>query len=107
MSGPALGRPMKDREAYREMMKSAWEDEVARIPIEGVFGNGKRKYGMALVKAKLRRTSETWIALSVLVLNLDRLLRVLFCLLLVEWAIRLRVCIGLLGTVGFQRNQKG
>ena len=41
-----------------------------RNPIEGKFGQAKTAYGMNRVKARLRVTSESWIASIVLVLNL-------------------------------------
>jgi len=45
---------------------------VDRIPVEGKFGQGKRKYGLDLIMAKLRGTSETWIAMIILVMNLEK-----------------------------------
>ena len=55
-----------------------------RLAIEGRFGAAKRKYGMGLIKAKLRaalktlvlplkETSEREIHLSVIMLNLDKI----------------------------------
>jgi IS5 family transposase len=41
-----------------------------RNPIEGKFGQAKTAYGMGRIKARLRVTSESWIASIVLVLNL-------------------------------------
>lgn len=41
-----------------------------RNPIEGKFGQAKTAYGMHRVRARLARTSESWIASIVLVLNL-------------------------------------
>lgn len=46
-----------------------------RNPIEGKFGQAKAGYNMECIKAKLQRTSESWIASIVLVLNLKNLLR--------------------------------
>lgn len=46
-----------------------------RNPIEGKFGQAKTAYGMNRVKARLRQTSESWIASIVLVLNLINLIR--------------------------------
>jgi len=45
-----------------------------RNPIEGVFGQAKRAYGMNRITTKLRETSQTAIALSLLAVNLARLL---------------------------------
>lgn len=45
-----------------------------RNPIEGKFGQAKTAYGMNRIKARLRETSESWIASIVLVLNLIKLI---------------------------------
>ena len=44
-----------------------------RNPIEGKFGQAKTRYGMDRIKARLKVTSESWIASIVLVLNLVKL----------------------------------
>ncbi len=44
-----------------------------RNPIEGKFGQAKTGYGLNRVKARLRETSESWIASIILVLNLVKL----------------------------------
>ena len=44
-----------------------------RNPIEGKFGQAKTAYGLNRVKARLRGTSESWIASIILVLNLVKL----------------------------------
>ena len=44
-----------------------------RNPIEGKFGQGKLAYGMNLIRARLKETSESWVACIALVLNLVRL----------------------------------
>lgn len=46
-----------------------------RNPVEGKFGQAKRKYGLQNVKAKLSSTSQSWIAAIALVLNLVRMTR--------------------------------
>ncbi len=40
---------------------------------EGRFGVAKRRYGLGLIKSKLKETSETDINVSILVLNLDKI----------------------------------
>lgn len=47
-----------------------------RNPIEGKFGQAKTAYGMGRIRAKLKQTSESWIASIVLVLNLVNFTRV-------------------------------
>jgi transposase, IS5 family len=54
-----------------------------RNPIEGKFGQAKTAYGLNRIKARLRATSESWIASIFLVLNLVKLAGVaLLCLIL-------------------------
>ena len=45
-----------------------------RNPIEGKFGQGKTAYGLNRIKARLDQTSESWIATSILVVNLIKLI---------------------------------
>lgn len=45
------------------------------------FGEGKRRFGLGLIRARRSHTSETVIALQFLVMNLERRLRVFFLLL--------------------------
>lgn len=76
LSGPRLGRPPKVTPENAAQLKAeanlARQDERDRIPIEGKFGQGKRKYGIGRVMTKLAPTSETAIALCFLVMNLLR-----------------------------------
>ena len=44
-----------------------------RNPIEGKFGQAKTGYGLNRIKARLKDTSESWIACIILVLNLVKL----------------------------------
>ncbi len=54
-----------------------------RNPIEGAFGQAKTTYGLNRIKARLQSTSESWIAIIVLVLNLVKLTgKAPYCLLL-------------------------
>lgn len=77
LSGPQLGRPSKTEQA--EQKRVARSDSAERNAVEGKFGEGKRTYGLGLIRTHLRNTSETVIALQLLVMNLERRLRVLFC----------------------------
>lgn len=57
-----------------------------RNPIEGKFGQAKNGYGMNLIRARLRNTSQSWIASIILVLNLVKLAGVaLYCLSFSAW----------------------
>lgn len=87
LSGPPLGRPPKHVSTAEK--KQAREDEAVRNQVEGKFGEGKRRYGLGRVMAKLANTSAAQIALSFLVMNLEQALRLLlFWLLLLQrgWA---------------------
>jgi transposase, IS5 family len=55
-----------------------------RNPIEGKFGQAKTAYGLANIKARLKDTSESWIACIFLVLNLVKLAGVASLCLLVK-----------------------
>jgi hypothetical protein len=52
--------------------------------VEGKFGEGKRKYSLGKIMMKLAKTSETAIVLSLIVMNLEKFLRVLLCQIL-KW----------------------
>jgi len=77
LSGPALGRPARGEEAA-DGRRMARQDASERNAIEGKFGEGKRKYGLGLIRARLASTSEAVISLQLLVMNLERRLRDLF-----------------------------
>lgn len=78
-----LGRPAKE----------ALSNHVSpgeRNPIEGKFGQAKVAYGLDNIRAKLKTTSESWIATITLVLNLINLVRLVpYCLYL--WIYRLLI----------------
>ena len=75
MSGPPLGRPPKNISV--EQKKQAHEDECIRSAIEGKFGQGKRRFGLDLIKMKRSDTAITAIAISCLVINLNTILKIL------------------------------
>ena len=82
MSGPTLGRPAKVTEENREELEAAKlmarQDELNRIPVEGKFGQGKRRFGLARIMTKLADTSITAIIIGAVVMNLTRWLKSLF-----------------------------
>ncbi len=80
LSGPRLGRPPSDQSKRKELRNQARQDEVDRIPIEGKFGQGKRRFGLSKIMCKLAQTSETAIAITFLVMNLEKLLKVFLLL---------------------------
>jgi len=82
LSGPQLGRPSSADQ--QEQKKIAKADAAARNAVEGKFGEGKRSYGLGRIRAHLQTTSETVIGLQLLVMNLEKRLRVLF-LPVLQW----------------------
>jgi len=76
--GAPLGRPKKIDELTAEQKRENKEKLKRRNWIEGKFGEGKRRYGLGLVMAKTQRTSESWIAMVIFVMNIARSLRDLF-----------------------------
>lgn len=89
LSGPPLGRPHSDPTVQEQLKQQAKEDEAVRVVIEGKFGQGKRRFSLARVMAKLAPTAECAIAVTFLVLNLERALRallmLLFCVFALVW----------------------
>lgn len=77
LSGPPLGRPTQDPELLKEQKRQERADASIRNAVEGKFGEGKRAYGMNRIMARLRETSETVIAMQLLVMNLEQWLRIL------------------------------
>jgi len=88
MSGPPLGR--KPQQVSREQKKQAAADEAIRNQVEGKFGQGKRRFGLARVMAKLASTSAAQISLTFLVMNLELALKQLFFWLYVWYQVRAR-----------------
>jgi hypothetical protein len=89
MSGPPLGRPPKqtveNTQELRDRKRQRRQDEIDRIPIEGKFGQGKRRFGLDRIMAKLPETSETVMAIIFIVMNLERWLKKLFFALIFCW----------------------
>ncbi|WP_343754359.1 IS5 family transposase, partial [Lentibacillus halophilus] len=75
LSGPKLGRPSKNAQENRLQKQIEYQDAAERNAIEGKFGEGKRSYGLGLISACLRVTSETVISIQFLVMNLEKILR--------------------------------
>ncbi len=54
------------------------DDQSRRNSVEGKIGLGKRRFGLGLIREKLAVTQGSTIALNVLVMNLEKLLEILF-----------------------------
>lgn len=81
-TGVPLGRQRELTVEVKRVLKEQQRLSRQRSRIEGKFGEGKRKYDLDLVKAKKQDTSESWIKMVVLVMNIAHLLRVIFLSLL-------------------------
>jgi IS5 family transposase len=90
LSGPPLGRPPAEESEREVLRRQQLVDERIRIEIEGKFGTAKRRYCLDRVMTKLRRTSETTIALVFLVMNLDKILREILSSLF-DWLLQIIV----------------
>jgi len=82
LSGKPLGRPPKD---YAQKKKLFRADEIDRIEVERKFSQAKGSFGLGLIKTRLKETSKTAIALSILLLNIAHVGRVLRALFLNSW----------------------
>ncbi len=76
-----FGRPKQDSAVQFQLKRQERLDESIRVWIEGKFGQAKRRFSLARVMTKLAETSESAIAITFLVLNLEQWLRFLFSLL--------------------------
>lgn len=73
ITAPPLGRPVPDDVAA--IRKQTLADAKIRNQIEGKFGQAKRRFSLNRVMTKLVNTSETAIAITFLVMNLEALLK--------------------------------
>ncbi len=98
LSGPRLRRPKK--EVDRREKKRTRQDESDRNAIEGKFGQGKRRFALDCIRAKLPVTSGSTIALTFLVMNLEKLLREVFLRFFKVWSFtatsHIRLCFSII-----------
>lgn len=89
LSGSPLGRPKKvtpeNAERLKQEKQQHRQDEIDRIAVEGKFGQGKRRFSLARIMAKLAGTSEVVIMISFLVMNLEKILSGCLIFLLYIW----------------------
>ena len=78
ISGPPLGRPKQltelNKKELQALKRQQRQDEIDRIAVEGKFGQGKRRFTLARIMAKLAETSEAVIMVSFIVMNLEKIL---------------------------------
>jgi hypothetical protein len=86
LSGQPLGRPPKitaeNAKELKAIKRRLLQDEIDRIPIEGKFGQGKRRFTLERIMAKLAGTAETVIMVSFITMNLEKILAGLLSFLL-------------------------
>ncbi|MDG5857221.1 transposase, partial [Clostridium beijerinckii] len=75
ITGPALGRPKKNKTKAEKNQE--YVDTCERNEVEGKFGTGKTRYGLARIFADLKETAECVINMAFFVMNLDKKLRVI------------------------------
>lgn len=71
LSGPALSRPKKDEPPD---LKQNYIDECERVEVERRFSLAKRKCNLGMVTARLADTAFHCIAMSIVILNLRKLM---------------------------------
>ena len=76
-TGKPLGRPPKEQLSKKDK-KIQKAERAERNHIEGKFGQGKTKYGLNKIMAKLANTSQSWIGAIVFVLNILKLSKDIF-----------------------------
>ena len=79
ITAPPLGRKPKVQEnAYQKRKKK--KEAAERNHIEAKFGQGKNGYRLNQIRAKLKNTSESWVACIFFVMNLiNYQKKVIFC----------------------------
>lgn len=75
ITAPDLGRPSKEEKKTPYEKKKAKQESRERNAIEGKIGEGKQQYNMNKIRAKLPKTSESWIGATTFVMNLWQALR--------------------------------
>ena len=73
--------PSSDPELLAAEKRQFLDDQRQRNAVEGKIGQGKRRFGLGLIREKLAVTQGSTIALNVLVMNLEKLLELLFVFL--------------------------
>jgi IS5 family transposase len=70
ITAPPLGRrPTKIKQSYYQKRKTR-KEAAERNHIEGKFGQGKNGYNLDEIRARLKNTSESWVACIFFVMNL-------------------------------------
>ncbi len=85
---PALGRPRKDAVIDK---KCEYRDNADRVEVERAFSLAKGSYGLGLIRTKLEETTRGSILLSILVMNINRKLKMFLCLFFISIFSRFKI----------------
>lgn len=85
LTGPALGRPSKDKQLTRAQKRQEYDDICDRNAVEGAFGTAKTAYGLGRIFTRLEETSRCVIGIALLTMNLCNRLRDLLRHFLPYW----------------------
>lgn len=88
LSGPALGRPRKDAIIDK---KAEYRDNADRVEVERAFSLAKGSYGLGLIRTKLEETTRGSIVLSILVMNINRKLKMFLRLIFISIFSRFKI----------------
>ena len=88
LSGPALGRPRKDAVIDK---KAEYRDNADRVEVERAFSLAKGSYGLGLIRTKLEEMTRGSIVLSILVMNINRKLRMFLRLFVISIFSRFKI----------------
>ena len=88
LSGPALGRPKKDAVIDK---KAEFRDNADRVEVERAFSLAKGSYGLGLIRTKLEETTRGSIVLSILVMNINRKLKMFLHLIFISIFSRFKI----------------
>ncbi len=106
LSGLALGLGLPAQATadnavqLKALKRQQHQDEIDRIAIEGKFGQGKRRFTLARIMAKLADTAATVIMVAFMVMNLGKILADLLLSLFWAWGLVRRTAYGVY--TGFQ-----
>jgi len=83
--GKPLGARKKETAENKEELKTEKKrrrlDYLLRITVEGKFGQGKGRYRLNYIRAKLASTTASWIGAIFFVMNLAKMTKILACLI--------------------------
>lgn len=70
ITAPALGRPLAKEKQTPYLKNKKRKEAAERNHIEGKFGQGKNGYNLNQIRARLQKTSESWVACIFFIMNL-------------------------------------